>query len=265
MLRCGHLAASRGTESETPGLSRAALLLALAVAAGCAHPCGYVDLRGRQTVLDEAGPTDGGQIRLRLLRPLSPGDRLLEARLEVVSVRRTVIRREVYGRRTYVPYAWYAPLVKPVVSASLVMPFWLAFRCPHTHGDLTWGVGDYLRDVASWFNPASAVPIGPQRVEGDEVLVESEIHAGGAGAARRGLAGRQVELMVNGRRAGQATTDRDGVVRFDLAGCLEPEERAAGATARLLASGSSGEAVVLEVTIPAGLQEPGSVRRTLRR
>ena len=107
-----------------------ALLGALLLGAGCAHPCAC--LTHERTL--SAAKTDGAQTTVETTRYL-----------------------------TYVPYRWYAPVIKPLAAVTLVAPIYSACR-PHPHRDGRIGAGDRIRDFGAWFNIFSGIPTGPRSI-----------------------------------------------------------------------------------------------------
>ena len=219
---------SKRRSSETARRGRvvgAALLLCLAAAAGCAHPCGYVTLRAERTPLEGERTVElipSGQ-PLRIELDLSVSNSVLVVRVEQREVASGPVRRRLYGRPTIVPWRWYAPIVKPLVSATLVLPLYFSWYDPHIHGHANWRMSDYLRDVGSWFNWFSAVPIDSRRIEDREVLLSVAETTAPVSERMAGIEGRTVELHLDGSKAAERVADADGRVRFDVSRFLTAE------------------------------------------
>ena len=202
-----------------PGMAMTLLLV------GCAHHCGYTDVCGRLTAIegDGAQVAPGGQ-SLSVVRELCPESAVLAVRVEEEEITTGAVLQETYGREVSVAWRWYAPVVKPVTAATLVAPFWLAARCPHRHNGGVWSRWDYLRDVAAWYNPFSAIPCGAQEIAPAETRFDSRRVTAILSESMVPLPGRKVALAIDDRKRAEKTAGSDGVVAFDLAGILTADD-----------------------------------------
>jgi len=188
------------------------------MAAGCSHPCGYVDLR------TEVTPIGGGEtVRLvpavrplRVVKDLSSDNHVLEVSVERLEVTIGPARRDIYGRATRAVYRWYAPVVKPAVAGTLVLPLFFSFRDPHRHDDLQWSPVDVFMDAASWLNPFSAVPVGPREIAAEETYVRTDYVDAPVSEKPVPVSGHGVVLWVDDEKIAEATTGENGIARFDL-------------------------------------------------
>jgi len=230
------------------------IAVALSICWGCAHPCGYTDVRAVLTPLP-GGPVRvaSGQQHLKVVREISKGNTVLAVRLELEKLATGPAMLKLYGRRTEVPYKWYAPLVKPLAAATIVVPFWLSARHPHRHSGGTWGRWDYLRDVAAWFNIFSAVPTGARRIAGPEVCFDAKEKAAVLREDRVPMSGRKVELFINGKHRAEKVTGNDGEAAFDLARILTAEDAKGNREITLAAPGAADVRPQLTWTLSAAL------------
>jgi len=225
-------------------LCRLAAVAGLAWMAGCSHPCGYVDLHSQWTVLGEGRASTAPLAQpLQIERGISERNAVLEVRVESLETTEGLVRSDLYGKPTYVEWVWYHPLLKLPVAVTILPPFYLAFRVPHTHSGGNWSRWDYFRDVIAWFNLASAVPTGPREIRAEEALVRSKKMTAILSQRRAPLAGRGVSLSLDGRELASAVSDAQGEVRFDLAPFLTPELAQGSHTLRLVSPYEVGGAV----------------------
>lgn len=239
----------------------AVLAVLAGLLAGCAHPTGYVDLHAVVT------PTGGESVRqampeqpLRVTRDLSAKNGVLDVRVESLEIATGAARRDIYGRKTYAVWRWYAPLAKPFVGVLLIPPFYLAAHDPHTHGAENWTRGDYFRDVIAWYNLFSAMPNGPREMELTETPLRSETLETTLRQRRVPIAGRTIIVQLDDRELGRGVSDADGAVSFNLAPALTAELARADHTVRLVSPGADGETAELSWTL-----EAATVRQFLNR
>lgn len=227
-------------------------LLWLGLSAGCSHPCGYVGLRTWQVPL--GGEEDVRLIPcgqpLRVLEDLSETNARLEVRVEQREVRLGLVRQETYGHPAAARWKWYAPLVKPIVSATVVLPFCFSWRDPHCHSAENWRLRDYLRDVVAWYNWASAVPTGPRELGSEERLVRVRETNAPLSDCMVGIPGRTVELYLGGARIDTQTTDAAGCVQFDVTKYLTPEFAGEDRRIRLVSPRPDGEPAEIAWVLP---------------
>ena len=198
------------------GKTAIALTLVIA-AAGCRHYAGWVDHEVRTTRLREQAPlkqvSAGAALRVR---PPTASSGWIEVRAFRTYTVRQPVKRELLARRTYVPYHWSTPLVKPIVGVTVFLPFYFAYTNPHNHGGDTWGKMDYLRDVVGYFNAFEAYISGPQHVEEEWSVLWSERGHELLPDEKEPLDGAQLEIWLDDKRLGAANSDASGVARFDL-------------------------------------------------
>jgi hypothetical protein len=199
--------------------------LVILLLAGCRHPCGYVGvysviIPGQGEVRTER--TSASEV-MRQTVPISDDNLRLEVVVEEQWVTFGPGRRETYGYRSYVPYKWYAPILKPVVAVTVVCPVIFSFRDPHAHDGGSWRFRDYGRDVVAWFNIASGVPTGPRRIETRERLIRTRRGEFPVAQRNEPVPDRTVILEMDGKELARAVGDDKGLVRFDLAPHLLPE------------------------------------------
>ena len=213
--------------SKRIGLTACALTAALGLllAAGCAHPCGYVEIRTRLAPIgDEREVERLPAVRpLRILRDVSATNAVIEVQVEEREVTTGLAVQETHGRRTYVPYKWYAPILKPLASVTVVLPFYFSASSPHSHGAGNWGMLDYFRDVLAWFNPFSALPAGSRRVESRERPLRWRVISAPLAERQVPISGRAVALHLDGEKIEEQVSDAEGMVRFDLTQRLTSE------------------------------------------
>jgi len=225
--------------------------LALVLLAGCRHPCEYVGIRS--AILPEQG--EGRVVRtaasetMRLAAPVTPERVSLDVLVEEQWVTFGPARRETYGYRSYVPYTWYAPLLKPVVAVTVVTPMYLSFHDPHRHGGGNWRLRDYGRDIIAWFNICSGVPVGPRRVETEERLVKSKRGEFPVAQRNEPAPSRTVLLELDEKEVARAVGDAQGVVRFDLAPHLRPAMAGAAQVFRLKLQREDGTEEIFTYTL----------------
>ena len=187
-------------------------------AGGCAHPCGYVNINSRVIAL-EAEPAEEwlpvAQV-LKLDRDVSATDATVEARVVRNEVLKGFANRKTYGRKVYVPYRWYTPILKPIASVTVVLPLYASSASPHTHGVGSHNAFDYWRDVVSWFNWFSALPTGPRRLKSEEMLIRSEIVYATVAERSVPLCVQSVAFYFDGAKVAEALSDENGRVRFDV-------------------------------------------------
>jgi len=218
-----------------------ALSAALALLAGCVHPCGYVDVRSVLTPVGEQSVENAPlEQPLRITREISERNAVLEVRVELLETTSGPAQLERFGKPTYVPWHWYHPLVKLPFAVTIFPPFFLAFHDPTTYGGGNWTRWDYFHDVGAWFNLCSAVPMGGREVELDEQRILLEQVVAVTGERRAPIAGRSVTLSLDGRPLASGVSDAEGAVRFDLAPFLTPDLAQAGHTLRLVSVSATG-------------------------
>ena len=203
----------------------AVVLLLPALLGGCAHPCGYVEVRARQVILEgeqtvEIQPDDAP---FRILEDLSETNPLLVVRVVQREVRSGDIRMDIYGRAVSVPWRWHAPIVKIVVSATGILPIHFAWKDPHRHGADTWSLWDFGRDVISWYNWGSAVSIGRRVIASEEELIRERFMRAPLSEREVGITGQAVDFYVGFEKFASRETDADGKVVFDVGALLTPE------------------------------------------
>ena len=198
---------------------------ALGLAAGCAHKCGYVEIRTEQTPLE-------GELRvehiasgqpLNIIKELSRTNPVLVVRVQEKQTTWGPVRQKAYGRRVHVPWKPYAPLVKIFASATVVLPVYFAWHDPTSYGVDNWGMSDFLRDFISWYNWASAIPNGPREIETEEKLIRTRVIIGGLAEATIGIPGRTVSVHIGDKKVASQVTDEKGLVRFDVTTFLTRE------------------------------------------
>ena len=186
--------------------------------AGCRHYAGWVDRQIRVTPLSAADPRTEAKtdIRLRVTRTPTASSSVLEVGLvQPYAVRRRV-NRELIAKRTYARYHWSTPLVKPLVAVTIFFPFYFSYIDPHNHRGATWDKWDYLRDVFAYWNVFEAWPGGAHRMEKEWTVLWSERRHDTVPTREDPIPGARVEIRLGDRRLGHATTDAEGVARFDL-------------------------------------------------
>ena len=251
--------ADNGTPVRKAGqkVCGAAATLILLLAAGCAHPCGYVDIHTRFVPLGDA--EDTGRLSavesLRVVQDISPETAVIEGRFERREVKTGLAAQETYGRLTSARYAWYAPILKPVTAVTVVLPLYFSAHNKHCHGVGNWTAFDYLRDVVSWFNPFSAVPLGPRVVDGYKRLVRSRVIEATLEEKLLAVAGRTVALYLDDRKLAMGMTNADGMVEFDLARYLTADDASEDRTLVLASAGPEGEAAELTLPLPRDLMK----------
>ena len=219
-----------------------ASLVAVALIAGCSHPCGYVDVRSALTPLGEAGVENAPlEQPLRITREISERNAILEVRVEWLETTAGPAQLERFGKPTCVPWQWYHPLVKLPIAVTIIPPFLLAFHDPHTHGGGNWTRWDYFRNVGAWFNLCSAVPTGGREVRMEEERILLEKVAAVIRERRAPISGRGVTLSLDGRELAGGVSDAEGAVRFDLAPFLTPELAQTSHTLRVVSLSDTGE------------------------
>ena len=187
------------------------------LAAGCAHPCGYVDVRARLLPQGQIETSREPAAKpLKIVNEVSPEDPLLLVRVEQSEISMSLAIQERYGRRVCVSYQWYAPVVKPLAAATLVVPFWLSARDPHAHGGGTWGVTDYLRDVLSWYNPFTAIPTGRRKIAKEETLITSRVIWTALAEERVPLPGRNVALQIGDLKRAEKVSKSEGMTNDEI-------------------------------------------------
>ena len=206
--------------NRTPGGSLLLWVIVVSAlgAGGCAHPCGYVNIRSRVIAL-EADPTEEWLPQAQVLKldhGVSATDAGVEARVLREEVLKGLANRETYGRKAYVPYRWYTPILKPLASVTVVWPLYASAASPHTHGVGGRNVFDYWRDVFSWFNWFSALPTGPRRLASGEMLARSETVYATIAERSVPLFGQSVDFYFDGAKVADALSDENGRVRFDV-------------------------------------------------
>lgn len=195
------------------------LALLAALAGGCRHHAGWVDRRVRNVPLTDRTHEFLVPAEEPLLIEAAPfgGDGALRARAVGERVVRRFERREIIAQRAYVPYRWYTPVWKPVVMATVVMPFYLSYVDPHDHSGRNWGLGDYLRDVFAYFNIFEAYPFGPRMVEDEWTVLASDEWLVPIAHEEAPLEGARLRLLLNGRLLAEGEADEEGRAVFDLA------------------------------------------------
>ena len=225
--------------------------LAILILAGCRHPCGYVGIHS--VILPEPGEgrteRTAGTETMRLAAPVTPERVSLEVLVEEQWVTFGPARRETYGHRSYVPYTWYAPLLKPVVAVTVVTPMVLSFRDQHRHGGGSWRLRDYGRDIVAWFNIFSAVPTGPRRIEAGERLLKSKRGEFPVAQRNEPAPSRTVLLVLDEKELARAVGDAEGVVRFDLAPHLRPAMAGASQVFHLKLQRENGTEEIFNFTL----------------
>lgn len=192
---------------------------------GCRHYAGWSDRRVRRVPFSEETRVEIVEAPnpIQVVGTPSPQDGTIELRVVATEQARRLERREIIGRRAYVPYRWHTPLWKPVVIASVIGPFYLPYADPHDHSGKAWGMRDYLRDVVAYFNIFEAYPYGARELEEEWRVISSEETWMPVSKAETPLPAAQLRLRLDDATLSQATTDAGGAARFDLAGLLTKE------------------------------------------
>ena len=239
---------SRGIGLTTCTLTVA---LALLLTTGCVHPCGYVEIRTQLVPLG-----DEREVRrlpavqpLLIVRDVSATSAVIEVRVEQREVTTGLAVQETRGRRTYAPYKWYAPILKPLASVTVVLPFYFSASSPHNHGAENWGMLDYFRDVLGWFNPFSALPNGPRRVESRERSLRWRVISAPLAERQVPISGRAVALHLDGEKIEEQVSDAEGMVRFDLNRHLTPARAEADRQLALMSSAPDGAVADVRWTV----------------
>lgn len=204
-----------------------ALILAIAgLFSGCSHPCGYVDVHTR------IEPAHRGTMpryvgKRIVVGEFSGANGILDAKVEdVIHITglSNIIRS---GRKLDVEYQWFAPILKPLAAVTLVAPIWVSARQPQDHRQNGWSAADYFHDLASWFNPFSAVPVGNQRVAmtAEDISLRQATVVQRVEYVRPVRHGYQVALYVGEELRGTVTVDAVGIARFDVAKILTDADR----------------------------------------
>jgi len=201
------------------------LIMLVLAAGGCAHSAGYAGIHTRQTPLSgevfvEERPW--GQ-KINVVSDVSSVNPILVVRVEQRRVLRGRVRQETYGRKVYVPWRYYAPFVKILASATVVLPAYFAWYDPTPHGADNWGVTDLLWDFGAWYNWFSAIPNGPRQIESSERLIRKREIVGALSEEVVGVANQPVELYLEDDLLATGRTDEDGRVRFDVGALLTAE------------------------------------------
>ena len=200
------------------------LLLVLA-ATGCRHYTGYIERHAVRTPLpgevseDHAkserplrlisGPTaDDGRIRLRVIR------KKLYLRPE---------RRRILARRTYDPYHWYTPLIKPFVMVTVVLPYYFSWIEPHNYSGANWGMDDYFWEVVSYNNLFTADPGGPQTAEREWTELSSQDTKAPFREDDEPYPGIQVVVSLGGKVLAATRSDDKGDATLKLADFVTPQ------------------------------------------
>jgi hypothetical protein len=232
-----------------------ALVFALGIAgmAGCAHPCGYIDIRTVMTPLES--PEHVTQ-RLpdppfRVVEEISPENGVLRVRAETIERHSKLFRRDVYGKKVYAPYAWYTPIVKPVVAITVVGPLYFSIRAPHSHAGYPWRRRDYFRDVVAWFNILSGVPVGTREFEDRDVLVRWDVTSWTYRDVPVPAPDRRATLRMEGWDLAEVRSDADGMLSLDIVPYLAKATGEQDVYLELVTPGPGGEEAVLHYTIPA--------------
>jgi hypothetical protein len=160
---------------------------------------------------------------LRLVQEASAENAVIAVMVTQEDVTFSPARREVHGRRTQIPWRWHAPLVKPVVAALVVPPLVMSLLNSHTHGDLEWTTFDYLKDVVSWYNFVSAVPVGPANMADEVTLIASEPIETPQESDPIPVGGHSVIFRLAGKTIAVAESDEEGIARADIGPSLSPE------------------------------------------
>ena len=231
-----------------------AATLILFLASGCAHPCGYVDVHTRLTPIGNERevkqlPADQP---LRIVRDITPTNSVIELLVEQREVSTGLAGQETYGRRTYVPFRWHAPIVKPLAAVTVVLPLYFSASDPHCHGGGNWGLLDYLRDVCSWFNPFSGIPTGHRKVDNETRRMRYCDVLAPLAERRVPVSGSTVELYLDDVKVAEGVSDAEGRVRFDLAEQITPEFAQAGHRLRVVSRIADGRAANLDWNVSAG-------------
>jgi hypothetical protein len=234
---------SRARHGSVRGL---AALAGLALIAGCAHPCGYVDVRSVLTPLGEERVANAPlEQPLRITREVSERNAILEVRVEWLETTEGPARLERFGKPAYVPWRWYHPLIKLPIAVTIFPPFFLAFHDPATYGGGNWTRWDYFRDVGAWFNLCSALPMDERKVQRVEERILLKKVVAVIRERRAPIAGRGVTLSLDGRELAGGVSDAEGAVRFDLAPFLTPDLAQGSHTLRVVSLSDTGEAAEL--------------------
>jgi hypothetical protein len=188
---------------------------------------------------------------LRVVEDVTPENAVLRVRAESIESHRTLFRREVYGKRVYATYRWYAPLLKPLTAVTVIGPLFLSFRDPHAHQGYPWRRRDYLRDVAAWFNPFSAVPTGPRQFAAEDSLIRIEVVPWISREVPLPDPNRSVTLRLDDMDVETAVSDAEGFVAFDLTPLLARETGERDVKLQLVTASPSGATAVLRYVVPA--------------
>lgn len=198
-------------------LAVVALTGLIGAAQGCAHRCGYTDVRMTTVILpgSEVKRPDPRRMIIVLDQPTveSPTLRVALIRQLLVERRATM---EFSGIELRAPFQWTPRLLEKIPPVSLVFAAWKPLSNPHTHDAGVWGMGDYLRDCAAWLNPFEAMPDGTQERYGERRVFRRE--KGWAPAQRQMLPVPRADIavLIKGRLIGSLTTDTDGAASLDL-------------------------------------------------
>lgn len=203
------------------GMATLAAVTCVLAATACRHPCGYVDLRAQLVYAGpEAVAVSPEENPIAVVRDASTENDLLEVAIEKVEITSRPAQKTIYGREVYVPYQWYTPVAKPILAATGAVPVYSSWRDPHTHGAGNWGLLDYLRDLAAWYNFCSGIPIGPRRLGGYVQAAKPQDITVELKRRRLPMVGKTVTLHLAGEEVARKVSDDRGRVTFDMRAIL---------------------------------------------
>ena len=190
---------------------------------------------------------------LEIERDISTENPVLVVKAFAVTATRGSAVQTVYGRRQYVPYWGYEWLIKPIGAATVVLPFWLSARDPHAHGARPWGVGDYWRDVAAWYNPISGMPLGRRRADAEESVAATRTVTVVMEEKRVPAAGRRIVLALDGAERAALRSDSAGRAAFDLSAILTVNDAQSDRRISVRLDEPGEDSVPLRWTVSSGL------------
>ena len=195
----------------------AALGAAFLLAQGCAHHCGYTDVRMTTSIIPTGQKNQPEPRRMIIVldqpTPESPAMRL--ALIRELLIERPALM-EFSGIELRVPFQWSWRVLEKLPPVSLIFAAYKPLTTPHTHDAAVWGAGDYLRDFVAWLNPFEALPDGTQERYDDRVMFRKE--NGWAPVQRQVLRvpRSEIQVLIKGRIVGSLTTDPEGIASLDL-------------------------------------------------
>jgi hypothetical protein len=236
-------------------LAALAAVLATATSQGCAHPCGYADVRVTWTLRasGQMRQADRQQLLIVLRHPSVEDPRLVVSLSKALVVEREVLR-QFSGIEVVVPYHWSALVVKPILPFTLVLAVWMPFDRPHSHDAGIWGMGDYLRDFVAWFNLFEAFPNGKQEASGNRVVFRTEKGWQPTQRLASPMSGARIQVLAAGQPVASLTTDAEGNATVDLR-ALARRIPARAETVLTLQSEGAARRVVLDRALVSSLQK----------